>query len=77
MVKLGDKVIDSVTGFTGIATSRHIYLTGIDIISVTARCVDNQPAVSLDFDEDRLIATVQSLQFMKEGMPDLSQKGNN
>lgn len=68
MIRLGDKVTDSVTGFTGIVTSRHIYLTGVDIITVTARCIDNQPAVSLDFDEDRLIASVRDLQCIKEGV---------
>jgi len=34
MIKLGDKVKDSVSGFEGIAVSRHSYLQGCDRISI-------------------------------------------
>ncbi len=34
MVKLGDKVKDVVSGFTGIAVSQHIYLQGCHRFSV-------------------------------------------
>jgi len=55
VVKLGDKVKDSVSGFKGIAVSRHAYLNGCDRISI-------QPAVnkkgeileSQTFDEPQL-----------------------
>jgi hypothetical protein len=33
--KLGSKVRDSITGFTGIATSKHEYLNGCIRISIT------------------------------------------
>lgn len=35
MIKLGDKVKDVVTGYTGIATARHEYLNGCVQITVT------------------------------------------
>lgn len=34
MVKLGDEVRDKVSGFTGIAVSKHTYLNGCDRFSV-------------------------------------------
>ena len=34
MVQLGDKVKDTVSGFIGIAVSKHTYLQGCDRISV-------------------------------------------
>lgn len=68
MVNLGDKVTDSVTGFTGIATQRTTYLTGCDQIRVVGRCVDDQPAPFNDFDEDRLLASVRDLAIMKTGI---------
>lgn len=40
-VTLGDKVKDTVTGFTGIAVARHTYLTGCSRVSV-------QPPVDKD-----------------------------
>lgn len=67
MINLGDNVTDSVTGFTGIATARFTYLTGADVIRVVARCVENRPAESQDFDEDRLLASVRDLAIMKSG----------
>jgi len=55
MVTLGDKVKDKISGFSGIAVSRHSYLNGCDRISV-------QPIVdkkgkhpdSMSFDEPQL-----------------------
>ena len=35
-IKLGQKVRDTVTGFTGIVTSRHEYMTGCARFGVTA-----------------------------------------
>ena len=59
MVNLGDKVRDAVTGFEGIATSRHSYLTGCDRIGVQAPAVEgkdgwNVPS-SATFDEMHLV----------------------
>ena len=34
MVNLGDKVKDTVSGFVGVAVSRHSYLNGCDRVSV-------------------------------------------
>jgi len=56
MVSLGDLVRDNVSGFKGIAVSRHIYLNGCNRISV-------QPLVdkkgihpeSITFDEPQLV----------------------
>ncbi len=36
MIELGAKVRDKITGYTGIAVSRHTYLSGCDRISVQA-----------------------------------------
>ena len=55
MIKLGDKVKDTVSGFIGIATAKHSYLQGCDRISV-------QPSIDKDgklpevqaFDEPQL-----------------------
>lgn len=34
MINLGDEVQDTVTGFQGIAVSRHVYLQGCDRITI-------------------------------------------
>ena len=38
MVNLGDEVIDRVSGFQGVAASRHIYLNGCDRVTVQPPC---------------------------------------
>lgn len=56
MIELGQKVKDTVSGFTGVAVARHIYFQGCERISV-------QPSVDKDgklpdtatFDEPNLI----------------------
>lgn len=56
MVELGDKVKDTVSGFIGIAVSRHIYLQGCHRISVQpgvdkeGKCPESQT-----FDEPQLM----------------------
>jgi len=55
MVKLGDKVKDTVSGFEGVAVSRHIYLHGCERISVQPP-VDKKGACpeAQTFDEPQL-----------------------
>jgi hypothetical protein len=73
MIRLGDKVTDSITGFTGIAYGRFTYLTGCDMIRIIARSVENRPPEIFDVDEDRLIASVEDLAMMKEGFDPLKK----
>ena len=42
MVELGDKVRDTVTGFTGIAVCKSIYLQGCDRVAVQAPVIKNE-----------------------------------
>ncbi len=66
MINLGDKVKDSVSGFSGIVTCRHEYLNGCARLSV-------QPPVNKDgtlpdertFDEPQL--TVKKARAVREG----------
>lgn len=57
-VKLGDRVKDKVTGFEGIAVSRHSYLNGCDRINVQP-LVDKDGKIPEDqtFDEPQLVVT--------------------
>ena len=55
MIKLGDKVKDSITGFEGIAVSRTEYLFGCVRIGVEAKKrKDDGEAIEAWFDEQRL-----------------------
>lgn len=57
MVKLGDKVTDAVTGFTGIATARTEFLHGCVRICVEAAGLHDGKAIEPQwFDEQRLTA---------------------
>jgi hypothetical protein len=57
MVKLGDKVTDSLTGFTGIATARTEYLYGcVRILVEPTELRDGKPVEGQYFDEQRLAA---------------------
>lgn len=52
---LGNLVEDIVTGFTGIAISRIVYLTGCAQIGVSPRVAkDNKPESAQYFDETRI-----------------------
>lgn len=68
MIHLGDKVTDSITGFTGIAYARIEFLTGCIQIGILPKCIDNVPRDVVYIDEDRLLASVRDLQCMKEGI---------
>jgi hypothetical protein len=54
IVKLGDKVQDTVTGFTGIVTARTEFLHSGPRCLVEARVIDDTPAAAAWFDEPRL-----------------------
>lgn len=55
MIDLGDKVKDTVTGFTGIAVSITDYLHGCQRIGVQAIVRDNEPPKEVQgFDEPQL-----------------------
>lgn len=54
-IKLGSKVRDSITGFTGIATSRTEYLHGCVHVGVTpTELKDGKPIDPQWFDEQRV-----------------------
>lgn len=56
MVELGDEVKDRVTGYQGIATSRHTYLQGCDRIGVQKKVgKDGKVPEAQIFDEPQLI----------------------
>lgn len=56
MVNLGDEVQDKITGFKGIATSRHQYLQGCDRIGVQGKIgKDGKLPETYTFDEPLLI----------------------
>ena len=55
MVKLGDKVRDSITGFGGIVIARAEYLNGCISLQVEAtKLKDGEPIEAHWFDEQRL-----------------------
>jgi hypothetical protein len=55
LVKLGDKVKDSLTGFEGVATARTEYLYGCVHVCVTPTGLkDGKPIESQWFDEQRI-----------------------
>ena len=55
MVKLGDKVRDSISGFEGVATSRTEFLYGCVRVCVEPQGLhDGKPIDSQYFDEQRL-----------------------
>ena len=67
MIKLGDKVKDSVTGFTGIAIGRTTWLHGCDRITVQPEGVNKEGKIyeNNGFDEPQLI--VLKVKKVKEG----------
>lgn len=55
MIKLGDKVRDTVTGFTGIATSRTEYLNNCPAIGITGEALfEGKPVGTQWIDEWRV-----------------------
>ena len=55
MIKLGDEVKDSITGFKGIAVARTVYLNGcISILICAKKLNSDNKEVELWFDEQRV-----------------------
>ncbi len=54
MIKLGAKVKDSITGFSGIAVSRTVFLYGCVRIGVESKKIVDGKIVTHYFDEQRL-----------------------
>jgi len=58
MIKLGDKVKDKITGFSGIVIGRTNWLNGCITIGVqSAEMKDGRPVDSVWFDEQRVDST--------------------
>lgn len=70
MIKLGDKVKDTISGFEGVAISRHSYLQGCDRISVQPP-VDNEGKLpdTASFDEPQLTVVVPQIVSKVEEAP--------
>jgi len=56
MIKLGQKAKDKITGFEGILTSRHQYITGCDQYSLAPEGLDDDNKLKeiYSFDEGRI-----------------------
>ncbi len=55
MITLGDKVKDSITGYSGVATGRTVYYNGCISIQVTSNKLDSGgKEINEWFDEQRL-----------------------
>lgn len=61
MIKLGNKVEDIVSGFTGIATAKVEYLNGCIQYCVAAKSLEGKPGENVYFD-------VQQLKVVDEGV---------
>lgn len=56
MIPLGSHVIDRVSGFSGIAVSRHTYLHGVERITVQPKVTEDKKLPDAEtFDEPQLI----------------------
>ncbi len=55
MIRLGDKVKDSITGLTGIAVARSTYLNGCDHIAIQGMAKDGKVPDMVWFDEPQIV----------------------
>jgi len=76
MIELGQEARDKVTGFEGILTARHQYITGCDQYSICPTGIDkeNKLKETYAFDEGRIEitgkgVTVAEVQTEKRGGP--------
>ncbi len=53
-VNLGERYRDTITGFEGVATSRHEYMFGCVRVTLEGRSTDDKAPEELIFDEQRL-----------------------
>ena len=58
-IEMGEKVKDSITGFSGVVTARAEYITGCRQYTVTPKCKGGKHADSYWFDEARLLESVK------------------
>lgn len=57
MVKLGQEVQDKVSGFTGVAVAKHLYLNGCSRVTVQPKIdKDGKLPEAQTFDEPQLVA---------------------
>lgn len=52
--KLGQKAKDKITGFEGVITGIHKWITGCDQLTLTPLARDNKVEAALTFDEGRI-----------------------
>ena len=57
MLKLGQEGKDKITGFKGIITSRHQYITGCDQYALTPKMKKGELGENIQFDEGRIEIT--------------------
>ena len=70
MINLGDKVKDTISGFTGIAVSRITYLQGCNRVGVQSPVKKNaKPEDPQYFDEDRKSTRLNSSHIPLSRMP--------
>lgn len=69
-IKLGTVVTDSITGFTGVATSRTEYLNGCAKVGVQHKELhEGKPVDTQYFDELQLVENIQVLGGKDKGGP--------
>ena len=67
MIKLGDKVRDTITGFEGIATAHARYLTGCEQFIVQPRCVKTNKKLDTKNYPKGVWLDIDRLEVVKEG----------
>jgi hypothetical protein len=65
MIKLGDKVRDKVSGFTGIAISRHTYLEGCTRISIQPEIDKDGKLPAINTFDEPLVEIIESQKIVK------------
>lgn len=77
MIKLGDKVKDSVTGFTGIAIARTTWLHGCDrlVVQPEGQTKDGKLFENYTFDEKQLVLVKSAVVKTEAKTPSLKRTG--
>ncbi len=77
MIKLGDKVKDNITGFTGIVTGKIEYLTGCIQYEIQPEGLHEcRPIESKWFDEYRLVVEEEKEKIAKGGSGNIPENKN-
>ena len=66
MIKLGDRVKDSITGFKGIAIARSEWLNGCKRIEIQPEILKDGKIVEADWFDERQIVLIKSNAFPKQ-----------